>query len=124
MDIYYPADLYADTRTTCIALFRSLSAEQSVTVVPLNPEWRVVDVAAHVCGIVDDVLHGNVAGLGSDAWTEAQVAKRAGMSLSEVCDEAIFPQELLKQHASCLRPDGWHDRRKSGRLQVEYAIAI
>ncbi|MGY9083532.1 MAG: hypothetical protein ACKVK3_13070 [Acidimicrobiales bacterium] len=87
MDIYYPADLYADTRTTCIALFRSLSAEQSVTVVPLNPEWRVVDVAAHVCGIVDDVLHGNVAGLGSDAWTEAQVAKRAGMSLSEVCDE-------------------------------------
>lgn len=87
MDIDYPADLYADTRAAAIVLFRSLSDEQSATVVPLNPEWRVVDVAAHVCGIVDDVLHGNVEGVGTDGWTEAQVDKRSDMSLREICDE-------------------------------------
>lgn len=87
MDIDFPVDLYRTTRTSAIALFRSLSDDEANTNVPLNPEWRVVDVAAHVCGIVDDVLHGNVEGLGSDAWTAAQVNKRSDMTLAEICDE-------------------------------------
>lgn len=86
MDISDPT-LYPDTRSKAIDLFRSLSAEEAGKVVPLNPDWRVTDVAAHVCGIVDDVLHGNVEGLGSDAWTAAQVDKRADMSLAAICDE-------------------------------------
>lgn len=87
MAIDYPATLYRDTREQAITLFRSLSPEEAQTEVPLNPGWTVTDVAAHVCGIVDDVLHGNVEGLGSDAWTQAQVDKRTGQSLGQVCDE-------------------------------------
>jgi len=87
MEIEYPPALYAETRATALDLFRSLDAEQAETAVPLNPGWRVVDVAAHVCGIVDDVLTGNVAGLGTNAWTAAQVNRRTAMSLGEICDE-------------------------------------
>lgn len=87
MDIDYPADLYANTRSAALALFRSLDDDDASANVPLNPAWRVVDVAAHVCGIVDDVLNGNVEGLGTDAWTQAQVDKRSAMTLAEVCDE-------------------------------------
>lgn len=87
MDIDIPTDLYRETRMAAIALFRSLPDEHATANVPLNPEWRVLDVAAHVCGIVDDVLHGNVEGLGTDAWTAAQVEKRSAMTLGEICDE-------------------------------------
>ena len=87
MEIDDPAGLYAETRGTAVGLFTSLDQAEATLTVPLTPEWRVVDVAAHVCGIVDDVLYGNVEGLGSDAWTAAQVEKRAGQSIAEICDE-------------------------------------
>ena len=87
MEISDAVALYADARSTAIEMFRSLSEEEADTEVPLNSPWRVSDVAAHVCGIVDDVLSGNVEGLGTDPWTAAQVEKRAGRSLEQVCDE-------------------------------------
>ena len=87
MEIADPAALYADARSKAIDIFRSLSEAEADAPVPLNPAWRLVDVAAHVCGIVDDVLHGNVDGLGTDAWTAAQVDKRVGLSVATICDE-------------------------------------
>jgi len=87
MEIHYPLDIYRDTRDRAVHLFRGCSAEQAATIVPLNPAWTVANVAAHVCGIVDDVLNGNTEGLGTDAWTQAQVDKRADHSLSQICDE-------------------------------------
>ncbi len=87
MEIDDPAALYADTRAKAIAVFRSLSEAECVAPVPLTPAWRVIDVAAHVCGIVDDVVNQNTDGLGTDAWTEAQVEKRQGHTIGEICDE-------------------------------------
>ncbi len=55
--------------------------------VPACPAWRVRDVAAHLVGVVDDVLHGNLEGVTTDAWTAAQVDARRGRSLVEILDE-------------------------------------
>jgi len=51
------------------------------------PGWTVKDVYAHVVGINDDFLSGRLEGVGTEAWTAAQVDKRADRSLDEVCDE-------------------------------------
>ena len=66
--------LYADTRGRGVLLFRSLDLSEERRPVPLSPAWTVRDVAAHVCGINADVVSGNLAGLGTDDWTAAQVA--------------------------------------------------
>jgi uncharacterized protein (TIGR03083 family) len=55
--------------------------------VPACPAWRVRDVVAHLAGVVDDVLHGNLEGVTTDAWTAAQVDARRGSSLVEILDE-------------------------------------
>lgn len=79
--------LYADTRDRCVRLFRSLRDDEDQQRVPLCPAWTVHDVAAHVCGINADVVSGNLDGLGTDDWTAAQVAARAGRTIGEICDE-------------------------------------
>lgn len=55
--------------------------------VPACPDWRVRDVVAHLAGVVDDVLRGNLEGVTTDAWTAAQVDARRGRSLVELLDE-------------------------------------
>lgn len=55
--------------------------------VPACPAWRVRDVIAHLAGVVDDVLRGNLEGVTSDAWTAAQVDARRGRSLLDHLDE-------------------------------------
>ena len=81
--------LYAETRDRGIRLFRSLAPGEERKRVPLSPAWTVHDVAAHVCGINADVVSGNLAGLGTDDWTAAQVAARARHSMGEICDEWV-----------------------------------
>jgi uncharacterized protein (TIGR03083 family) len=79
--------IFTEARTAAVALGRSLSASEAATVVPSCPGWTVRDVFAHVTGILDDLLHDRLEGLGTDAWTSAQVSARANRSLTEICDE-------------------------------------
>ncbi|MCC6434259.1 MAG: maleylpyruvate isomerase family mycothiol-dependent enzyme [Acidimicrobiales bacterium] len=82
-----PTEVYAATRHRLIAWFRTLDGTAAATVVPACPAWTVRDTVAHVIGIVDDILHDRTDGLGSDGWTAAQVERRAGRGLGELCDE-------------------------------------
>lgn len=59
------------------------------TVAPATPEWRVRDVLAHMTGVCDDVINGNLEGVASDEWTAAQVAKRSEMALDQILDEWV-----------------------------------
>ncbi len=43
------------------------------TIVPATPAWRVHDVIAHLVGITDDAMNGNLEGAPGEAWTAAQV---------------------------------------------------
>lgn len=79
--------VFAETRATALALGRSLSPDEAAVAVPSCPGWTLRDVFAHVTGILDDLLHNRLEGLGSDAWTNAQVSARVGRPLAQLCDE-------------------------------------
>lgn len=68
-------------------LLRAATAEDADRVVPACPAWTVQQLASHVVGVSADIVAGNLAGAGSDPWTEAQVAARAGRSLAELAHE-------------------------------------
>jgi uncharacterized protein (TIGR03083 family) len=80
-------DTYAASRSRIIALVEPLSADRASRLVGTCPGWTVHDVVAHLTGIADDVLAGRVAGLGSPAWTAAQVDARRGRTTAAVCAE-------------------------------------
>jgi uncharacterized protein (TIGR03083 family) len=64
---------------------------------PATPEWRVRDVVAHMGGVCDDVANGNMSGVATDAWTEAQVDKRRTWDLDRVLD-------VWAEHAGAVEP--------------------
>ena len=75
---------YAGTRERITDLLRD--ADPTVRV-PACPAWTVKDVAAHVTGVVDDVLAGRLDGVATDPWTDRQVKTRADTSLGDILDE-------------------------------------
>jgi uncharacterized protein (TIGR03083 family) len=82
-----PGDVYAATRGRITELVSGLSEEEAAMRVPGCPAWSVKDVVSHLVGVCDDVLTGNIAGVATDPWTEAQVAARRERSLEEVLAE-------------------------------------
>lgn len=86
--------VHADTRRRVIAVGRSLDAAAAALRVPACPDWTVHDVYAHVVGLPIDIMDGRLTGLGSDAWTAAQVERFRSRTLGEVLDawEAIAPR--------------------------------
>jgi uncharacterized protein (TIGR03083 family) len=78
---------YRELRARVTGFARDLTAEQWETVVPHCPEWTVRQTVAHLAGIVDDGINNNMEGVTTQAWTQAQVNKRADMSGPEILDE-------------------------------------
>jgi uncharacterized protein (TIGR03083 family) len=78
---------YAETRRRITDLLRDLTVADAERTVPACPDWTVQQLASHVIGISADVLVDNIADAGSDPWTAAQVAARAGRTLDELADE-------------------------------------
>src|SRR5436309_16089627 len=95
------AALYAEGRGRVTALVEGLSDEDAKAPVPTCPGWTVHDVLAHVTGVCADVLGGNIEGVATDPWTDAQVQARKGRSVAEIVDEwsEIAPQvEAMAVH--------------------------
>lgn len=109
------AAAYADFRTRCIALGRSLSEEEANALTVCCPAWSVKDILAHVGGIVADILSGNTEGAATEPWADAQVAARRDNSVEEVCAEweanAPAIDELLNAMGTKMPPqlflDAW-----------------
>ncbi len=55
--------------------------------VPHCPAWTVRETLAHLVGVVDDAVNGNLAGAGTDAWTKIQVDKRADVSGPQLLED-------------------------------------
>jgi uncharacterized protein (TIGR03083 family) len=55
--------------------------------VPATPAWSVHDVVAHLRGILEDALVGNMAGAPGEAWTAAQVERGAAKSVELLLEE-------------------------------------
>ena len=56
------------------------------TPVEMCPGWTVRDVVAHLTGLCEDWVAGNLTGYASDAWTAAQVARFDGVPLDAILD--------------------------------------
>lgn len=82
-----PTELYADVRLRITALVAGLSDQEAAVPVPGCPGWTVHDVVAHATGILADSLAGNLDGVASDPWTDAQVQARRTHPLAEVIGE-------------------------------------
>jgi len=103
------ADSYAATRERVLAMLEGISDSEAARPVPACPGWTVHDVLAHLTGIAADAVAGRMQGVGSAAWTAAQLDARrsdsmAGMAaewraLAADFDALIRPQPALAMAA-------------------------
>ncbi|HEV2311196.1 MAG TPA: maleylpyruvate isomerase family mycothiol-dependent enzyme [Acidimicrobiia bacterium] len=77
------AEIYRSMRETVVGLARDHRDEME-RVAPATPDWRARDLLAHLGGVCDDVVNQRFEGLGSDAWTAAQVDPRRGWPVEEI----------------------------------------
>jgi len=80
------AETYRELRTELITLARARS-EDLEAIAPATPDWRARDLLAHLGGVCDDVVHGNLADVAANTWTAAQVDKRRGWTVDMVLDD-------------------------------------
>jgi uncharacterized protein (TIGR03083 family) len=100
---------YAELRARVTGLMQSISTEQAQTVVPHCPEWTVKDCLAHMIGVPEDVINGQMDGVATDAWTDRQVQRHAQDSVEDLLaiwetNASVFatllphiPQPILSQ---------------------------
>jgi uncharacterized protein (TIGR03083 family) len=86
MDPDYGA-AYEEARLRIFELARELSEEELQKKVPATPDWTAKDLIAHMVGVAADVSSGNVEGVGSASWTEAQVIDRRPRPIEDILDE-------------------------------------
>jgi len=77
-------DLGVMYRSARLRIAELVSDEVGDVPVSATPLWNVHDVIAHVTGVVDDAVSGNMAGVTSDPWTAAQVERGRGRSIAEM----------------------------------------
>jgi hypothetical protein len=77
-------DLGAAYRGARERITRMVSDEVSDLPVAATPAWNLHDVVAHVTGVADDAVAGNMAGAPGEAWTAAQVARGQGRTVAEM----------------------------------------
>jgi uncharacterized protein (TIGR03083 family) len=78
---------YCELRKRVTELCTGLSAEQWEQKTPHCPDWTVRETLAHLAGVVDDGINGNLEGVATEPWTAAQIAKRADKSGPEILEE-------------------------------------
>lgn len=78
---------YAELHERLTDLLRTRPAPDVERVAPTTPKWRVRDVVAHLTGVCDDIVNGNMNGVASDAWTATQVEKRRDLPFDDVLTE-------------------------------------
>jgi len=77
---------YLEFRSRIVGLIREIPESQASLSVPLCPDWEVSSLISHIIGIPEDIVAGRMEGVGTDAWTQAQVDRHEGESLSQLAD--------------------------------------
>ena len=98
------AAIYAEARQRLSELVLAADPERLAVAVPASPAWSSRDVVAHVTGIVADIQAGNLTGVGTEPWTQAQVDARRGRSLAEVVEEWSTTAPVLEGLMGTLPP--------------------
>jgi uncharacterized protein (TIGR03083 family) len=80
--------------------------------------WRVADVAAHVAGILDDVAHLRLEGVGTPEATARQVEERRGLTPAEVAEEIRRNTKLAIDLAATFDDDAWNGPAPAGLVHT------
>ncbi len=91
---------YRDARTRIVECVAGLTPTQWEQRVPHCPAWTVRETLAHLAGVADDGINGNMEGVASDPWTAAQVAKRADLSGPDIVAEWQFSGPFVDGRAT------------------------
>ncbi len=81
------AQSYGELRRRVIEMLRGLPAESAEKKVPHCPAWTVRETVSHMVGVPEDVLAGNMHGVTTEQWTQAQVDRHANDSLETLLDK-------------------------------------
>jgi uncharacterized protein (TIGR03083 family) len=65
-------------------------------VAPATPAWSVRDIVAHLSAATADLVSGNMEGVATAAWTQAQVETRRGRALADVIEEWWRNAEIVE----------------------------
>jgi hypothetical protein len=77
-------EAYTELRARVTEMMQSLTLEQAQAIVPHCPQWTVKDCLAHMIGVPEDVINGQMEGVASEAWTNRQVQRHAEDSVSDL----------------------------------------
>jgi uncharacterized protein (TIGR03083 family) len=80
-------EVYRELRKRINELCTGLSAQDWERITPHCPDWTVRQTLAHLAGVVDDGINGNLAGVATEPWTALHVTKRADRSGEEILEE-------------------------------------
>lgn len=75
------AQAYGELRRRTIDILRRIPADMADQTVPHCPSWTVRETVCHLVGVPEDVLAGNMDGVTTEMWTQAQVDRHSGDSL-------------------------------------------
>ena len=84
LSVQQVCDAYSELRIRVADLMRNITSEQAQTVVPHCPQWTVKDCFAHMIGVPEDVINGQMDGVTTDAWTDRQVQRHAEDSVIDL----------------------------------------
>jgi len=92
-------DLYHQTTDRLVNLLEGRGVEHEI--VPLTPQWRIIDVVAHLTGLASDIAGGMRQGMGANENTARQVQSRKNSSLEELFAEwRTYRSELTEAFAA------------------------
>ena len=80
---------YLEFRSRIVSLIREIPESQASLPVPLCPDWEVSSLISHIVGVPEDILTGRMEGVTTDAWTQAQVRRHEGKSLSQLAEALL-----------------------------------
>ena len=96
------AAAYREIRARVIELVRATDPAALDELAPATPEWRVRDILAHVSGVNTDIVNGNLNGVASDEWTDAQVATRREWPVDDILAEWETNGTVVEENVAML----------------------
>ncbi|MGH2736051.1 MAG: maleylpyruvate isomerase family mycothiol-dependent enzyme [Actinomycetota bacterium] len=80
-------DAYRGCRERVFEIITSASEEALRRRVPACPDWTSTDLLAHLVGVAEDFVSGDLAKIGSDEWTKGHLARRSGAEVADTVAE-------------------------------------
>lgn len=90
------AAIYRDTRIRVTEIARACTDEVLDRTAPATPKWRARDIVSHLSGATADAASGNLDGVATERWTQAQVDARRDTPIADVLDEWTRCAELIE----------------------------